>query len=82
VIATRVTGAEQPGAHALTRGAPTGPVTLPPLPRQVAGPQPATPAAITGPADNGIPDVALHAYRVAATRSGPLVPDDDEPPTA
>ena len=63
-----VTSTEQPDANALSRGAPDGAVTLPPLPVQVAQPQPATPAVITGLAENGIPNVALNAYRVAATR--------------
>ena len=59
---------QQPEANALSRGAPDGALTLPALPVQVSRPQPATPAVITGLADNGIPNVALNAYRVAATR--------------
>ncbi|WP_155858804.1 lytic transglycosylase domain-containing protein, partial [Candidatus Blastococcus massiliensis] len=52
----------------LSRGAPEGSVTLPAAPVPVARPQPATPVVITGLAENGIPNVALNAYRVAATR--------------
>ncbi len=63
-----VTSTEQPEASDLSRGAPAGAITLPPLPVQVSRPQPATPAVITGLAENGIPNVALNAYRVAASR--------------
>src|SRR4051794_13078104 len=47
---------KQPEANALSRGAPVGAITLPPLPVQVARTQPATPAVISGLADNGIPN--------------------------
>lgn len=62
------TSTAEPAASPLSRGAPEGAITLPPLPVAVPQPQPATPAVITGLAENGIPNVALNAYRVAATR--------------
>ncbi|SDE86624.1 Membrane-bound lytic murein transglycosylase B [Blastococcus fimeti] len=62
------TSTAQPESSPLSRGAPDGAITLPPLPAAVPRPQPATPAVITGLAENGIPNVALNAYRVAATR--------------
>ncbi|WP_176522773.1 lytic murein transglycosylase [Blastococcus aggregatus] len=62
------TSTERPATSPLSRGAPDGAITLPPLPAAVPRPQPATPAVITGLAENGIPNVALNAYRVAATR--------------
>lgn len=65
-----VTSADRPESSELSRGAPAGAITLPPLPVQVPRPQPATPAVITGLAENGIPNVALNAYRVAAARMG------------
>ncbi|TKJ18721.1 lytic transglycosylase domain-containing protein [Blastococcus sp. CCUG 61487] len=52
----------------LSEGAPSGVVTLPAAPVRVDEPQPATPVVISGLAENGIPNVALNAYRVAATR--------------
>ena len=69
-----VTSTERPEANALSRGAPEGAVVLPALPVQVARPQPATPAVISGLADNGIPNVALNAYRVAAARLASALP--------
>ncbi len=51
----------------LSAGAPLGARTLAPQPTQVA-PAPVVPAVITGLAANGIPNVALNAYRVAAAR--------------
>src|SRR4051812_25124442 len=54
--------------RALSAGAPAGAVTLPVAPAQSAQPEPATPAATSGLAANGIPNVALNAYRVAAAR--------------
>ncbi|CAA9236472.1 MAG: GH23 [uncultured Blastococcus sp.] len=53
---------------ALSDGAPRGAVTLASVPAQVAGPDPAPEAVVTGLAANGIPNVALNAYRVAAAR--------------
>ncbi|TFV64940.1 UNVERIFIED_ORG: hypothetical protein E4P37_12065 [Bacillus sp. AZ43] len=52
---------------ALSEGAPRGATTLPLVPVSAPGPQPAE-AAVTGLAANGIPNVALNAYRVAAAR--------------
>jgi hypothetical protein len=52
----------------LSDGAPTGAITLAKAPAQSTGPRPAAPAAISGLAANGIPNVALNAYRVAAAR--------------
>jgi uncharacterized membrane protein YgcG len=59
---------------ALSEGAPTGAVTLTSTPAQVSDPQPATTAAISGLAANGIPNVALNAYRVAAARMDSAMP--------
>src|SRR5215207_5213148 len=53
---------------ALSDGAPTGAITLANQPAQAAGPQPPAETVIAGLAANGIPDVALNAYRVAAAR--------------
>jgi membrane-bound lytic murein transglycosylase B len=53
---------------ALSDGAPPGAITLASAPAQTTGPQPTDPAVITGLAANGIPNVALNAYRVAAAR--------------
>lgn len=53
---------------ALSEGAPRGSTTLTAVPAQVAGPEPAAEAVVTGLAANGIPNVALNAYRVAAAR--------------
>ena len=52
----------------LSIGAPAGAVTLVSTPVHVAGNQPPAPTVITGLAANGIPNVALNAYRVAAAR--------------
>jgi membrane-bound lytic murein transglycosylase B len=52
----------------LSAGAPAGALTLTAMPVQVARTQPAGPPEITGLAANGIPNVALNAYRVAAAR--------------
>src|SRR3954449_11669089 len=52
----------------LSAGAPAGALTLTAMPVQVAQTQPAGPPEITGLASNGIPNVALNAYRVAAAR--------------
>jgi membrane-bound lytic murein transglycosylase B len=56
------------GAARLSLGAPPGVITLTSNPTHVADPEPATPALITGLAANGIPNVALNAYRVASAR--------------
>ncbi|WP_164704505.1 lytic transglycosylase domain-containing protein [Blastococcus litoris] len=54
---------------ALSEGAPRGATTLTAVPARAAGPQaPAPEAVVTGLAANGIPNVALNAYRVAAAR--------------
>jgi membrane-bound lytic murein transglycosylase B len=58
----------------LSTGAPAGAATLASAPERVAEPEPATPAVITGLAANGIPNVALNAYRVAAARMGTVMP--------
>jgi membrane-bound lytic murein transglycosylase B len=62
------------GAARLSAGAPPGAITLASTPTQVADPAPATPAVITGLAANGIPNVALNAYRVAAARMASAKP--------
>jgi membrane-bound lytic murein transglycosylase B len=62
------------GAARLSAGAPPGAITLTSNPTQVADPEPATPAVITGLAANGIPNVALNAYRVAAARMATAKP--------
>src|SRR3954447_4398006 len=59
---------------ALSSGAPAGAVTRAGTPEQVAAPEPATSTVITGLAANGIPNVALNAYRVAAARMGTAMP--------
>jgi len=59
---------------ALSDGAPTGAVTLADAPTQSTAPQPAAPAVISGLAANGIPNVALNAYRVAAARMASAKP--------
>ena len=59
---------------ALSEGAPPGSTTLPAAPARVAGPQPAPEAVVTGLAANGIPNVALNAYRVAAARMAAAKP--------
>src|SRR5215218_1433055 len=52
----------------LSSGAPTGSIVLASAPVQVGVQQPIAPTVITGLAANGIPNVALNAYRVAAAR--------------
>jgi membrane-bound lytic murein transglycosylase B len=52
----------------LSRGAPTGARLLPRRPVHVAHPAPATKPVISGLAANGIPNIALNAYRLAAAR--------------
>jgi membrane-bound lytic murein transglycosylase B len=65
---TSATTPQQDDVSSLSRGAPKGALTLPAAPVPVASPQPATPVVITGLASNGIPNVALNAYRVGSTR--------------
>jgi hypothetical protein len=60
---------------ALSDGAPAGAVTLANAPTEAAGPEPAPQAVVTGLAANGIPNVALNAYRVAAARMASAKPD-------
>jgi len=55
--------------------APAGPIVLPAQPALVEDPAPSDPVAITGLAANGIPNVALNAYRVAAGRMATSQPD-------
>src|SRR3954453_3178185 len=52
----------------LSSGAPTGAIRLATAPTQVGDQLPIAPTVITGLAANGIPNVALNAYRVAAAR--------------
>jgi hypothetical protein len=52
----------------LSKGAPAGATTLAAAPVQQAGQAPPEPTVISGLAANGIPNVALNAYRVAAAR--------------
>jgi len=52
----------------LSSGAPTGSIVLAGAPTQVGDQAPIAPTVISGLAANGIPNVALNAYRVAATR--------------
>ena len=52
----------------LSSGAPTGAIRLASTPTQVSDQQPIAPTVISGLAANGIPNVALNAYRVAAAR--------------
>jgi len=59
----------------LSSGAPTGAILLPTAPAQTGDQAPIAPAVISGLAANGIPNVALNAYRVAATRMTNSSPD-------
>jgi hypothetical protein len=58
----------------LSAGAPDGAVRLAAAPVHDPTPEPATPAAITGLAANGIPNVVLNAYRVASARMASAKP--------
>jgi hypothetical protein len=58
----------------LSKGAPAGAETLPVQPARGTEQQPATGPVIDGLAANGIPNVALNAYRVAATRMNTTKP--------
>jgi membrane-bound lytic murein transglycosylase B len=59
----------------LSSGAPTGSIVLASAPTQVGDQAPIAPTVITGLAANGIPNVALNAYRVAAARMSNSSPD-------
>lgn len=58
----------------LSAGAPAGAMTLAATPVLLAHPAAATPALIAGLAADGIPNVALNAYRVAAARIDAALP--------
>jgi hypothetical protein len=58
----------------LSAGAPAGSIVLAGLPTQTGDQQPVAPTVISGLAANGIPNVALNAYRVAAARMGTASP--------
>ena len=58
----------------LSAGAPDGALLLASAPTHVADSQPAGPQVATGLAANGIPNVALNAYRVAAERMATAQP--------
>ncbi|HEY0402918.1 MAG TPA: lytic transglycosylase domain-containing protein, partial [Blastococcus sp.] len=58
----------------LSSGAPTGSIVLASAPAQVGDQPPIAPTVITGLAANGIPNVALNAYRIAAARMGTAEP--------
>jgi membrane-bound lytic murein transglycosylase B len=59
----------------LSSGAPTGAIVLTSAPTQLGDQAPIAPTVITGLAANGIPNVALNAYRVAAARMANSSPD-------
>src|SRR4051794_9680009 len=59
----------------LSSGAPSGSIVLASAPTQVGDQTPIAPTVITGLAANGIPNVALNAYRVAAARMTNSSPD-------
>jgi len=59
----------------LSSGAPTGAVVLPTAPAQTGNAAPIAPTVISGLAANGIPNVALNAYRVASARMTNSSPD-------
>jgi hypothetical protein len=61
-------------ASELSKGVPEGAVTLPPAPVTSTNAQPVAATVVTGLAANGIPNVALNAYRVAAARMGSAMP--------
>ena len=58
----------------LSAGAPSGSIVLASAPAQVGDSAPIAPTVISGLAANGIPNVALNAYRVAAARMGSAQP--------
>jgi membrane-bound lytic murein transglycosylase B len=59
----------------LSSGAPSGSIVLASAPTQIGDQAPIAPTVISGLAANGIPNVALNAYRVAATRMTNSSPD-------
>ena len=83
-VARPATGVAQPAADSgssaagwvaqLSAGAPAGALTLTAQPVLVAHPVVATPALISALAANGIPQVALNAYRIAAARINQSLP--------
>ncbi|TFV44881.1 lytic transglycosylase domain-containing protein [Blastococcus sp. TF02A_35] len=62
------------GIPALSLGAPPGARTLGEAPTRTGDQQPPSPEAVSGLAANGIPTVALNAYRVAAARMADAKP--------
>ncbi len=80
VVAARAAQVARPAADLgswvsqLSAGAPVGAVTLTATPALLARTAPATPAVIAGLAADGIPKVALNAYRVAAARIDTSLP--------
>ena len=58
----------------LSAGAPSGSIVLASAPAQVGDSAPIAPTVISGLAANGIPNVALNAYRVAAARMASAEP--------
>src|SRR4051812_15362662 len=58
----------------LSAGAPSGSIVLASAPSQVGDSAPIAPTVISGLAANGIPNVALNAYRVAAARMASAEP--------
>jgi membrane-bound lytic murein transglycosylase B len=78
---TEAAAAQDPASALLSRaiqdlstGAPPHAVRLGVAPAHVPQPEPDTSSVITGLAANGIPDVALNAYRVAAARMDSVQP--------
>jgi hypothetical protein len=67
-------GAIESGVSDLSRGAPKGAKVLGATPVHAAKPAAATPAVVSGLAANGIPTVALNAYRAAAARMASAEP--------
>src|SRR6476469_6307951 len=59
----------------LSAGAPSGSIVLASAPSQIGDQAPIAPTVISGLAANGIPNVALNAYRVAAARMTNSSPD-------
>src|SRR4051794_23655553 len=76
--AGQVTPQDNPGANwnisELSDGAPAGAITIPDAPVTAVAGQPAGATVVNGLAANGIPTVALNAYRVAAARMGTSQP--------
>ncbi|GAA3165773.1 hypothetical protein GCM10010531_17910 [Blastococcus jejuensis] len=63
-----------PGLPQLSAGAPEGAIVLASAPVEDPDPSPATPTVISGLAANGIPNVALNAYRLSAARMASAKP--------